>query len=193
MTMTKQKRAPRSKRDAEGLTDRERLFAMHYVGAAGRSGTRAYLMTGTTGNYNTAKRESHKFLQKLPVIQLIDRLTEERNERLNFTADDVLRELIVLKTDVEALGAKSAPALRTRLDVLKTIGEHVEVRAFRRQVGLSSPTGGPIQVEDLSHLSDEELEAVERAREILDRRSGSTGDASDPDAGGDPGGEGTPD
>lgn len=37
-----------------------------------------------------------------------------------------------------------------RLRVLELIGKHVNVGAFREQVGLSNPEGGPVQVEDKS-------------------------------------------
>lgn len=180
------------KRDAAGFTDKERAFVLHYLGAANRNGTEAALMAGwAVGNRPGACRYASEVLQRPHIVAEIQRLTEARNERLGYTADDVLRELLRLKTDVETLSERSAPAMRTRLDVLKTIGDHVAVGAFRRNVGLSSPSGGPIETVDhaaLAGLSDEELDQLERGRAILDRIAGRSAEV--PDVGADQGGEG---
>ena len=185
--------ANKARRDNRGLSERERTFVGHYLGAAARNATEAAVLTGYgNGNRNNAKNYAVEIMRRPHVQAEIQKQTEERNERLQITADDVLRELLVLKVDCENVG-RSAPALRTRLDVLKTIGDHVAVGAFRKQVGLSSPSGGPIETADvaaLASLSDEELDQLERARAIIDRVAGKPAEV--PDGGGDTGGEGAP-
>jgi len=181
-------------KDAEGFTDQERAFVLHYLGAANRIATDAALMAGWgKGVRGAARRYAYQVMQRPHIQAEIERQTEARNARLAVTADDVLRELLILKVDAEING-KSGPALRTRLDVLKTIGEHVNVGAFRRMVGLSNPSGGPIQTEDvaaLARLTDEELDQLERARSILDRAGGPpTAAPAVSEHGGDTGGEG---
>lgn len=179
-----------SGRDEEGFTEKERAFVLHYIGAARRNATEAALLAGWgKGNRRAAGRYAYAAMSRPHLIAEIQRQTELRNERLSVTADDVLRELLVLKVDAERLSHKSAPALRTRLDVIKTIGDHVGVGAFRRQVGLSAPNGGPIETVDLAalaKLTDEELDQVARVRAILDRVLPSEGS----DRSGDPGGAG---
>lgn len=47
---------------------------------------------------------------------------------------------------------------------LELLGKHVSVNAFRDQLGISNPAGGPIQatIADLGKLTDEQLEQLER-------------------------------
>lgn len=175
------------------LTEPEREFVLHYLGAAKRNGTEAVLLSPfNITNRNSARAKAYAIMARPRVIAEIEAQTEARNERLQYTADDLLRELLVLKADAEVASRKSNPAMRIRLDTLKAIGEHVNVGAFRRMVGLSNPRGGPIEtvdVMDLSGLTDEELEEIDRARAILDRRTGANATLSDRSA--DQGGEGT--
>lgn len=187
--------ATRAKNAREKMLDgREQAFVLHYMGAAKRNGTEAALLAGyaASGDRGQARRRAHEILKRPHVVIAIERETELRNERLSYTADDVLRELLRLKVDAELVSARAPTALRIRLDTLKTIGDHVAVGAFRRQLGLSAPNGGPIETADLAalaSLSDEELDQLERARSILDRAAGGVPEVSD--VGGDPGGEGT--
>lgn len=175
------------------LTEREQLFRMHYIGAANFVGAEAVIMAG----YNVSSRQrardmAHDIMRRPAVARAIELEMESRNVRLRVTADDVLRDLIKLKAEASTLKATSAN-VKTKLSIIEKIGDHVDVNAFRKQVGLSSPTGGPIETADaawLARASDEELDALEHARAIIDRRSGRNPDGADDD--GDSGGEGTP-
>lgn len=173
------------------LTEPEREFVLHYLGAAKRNATEAVLLSPfNITNRNSARAKAYAIMARPRVIAEIEAQTEARNERLKFTADDLLRELFVLKVDAEVASRKSNPAMRIRLDVLKTIGEHVNVNAFRKQVGLSNPEGGPIGVVDaawLAQATDEELQKVEDAWAIINKLSGNPGP---PAIGGDQGGTG---
>jgi len=181
------------RRDAGGFTDGERAYVLYYMGAANRIGTEAALMAGYgKGSRGAAKRYAYELMQRPHIVAEIERLTAERNERLQYSSDDVLRDMLILKTETELLPNRNAPIMRTRLDILAKIGDHVGVNAFRKQVGLSSPTGGPIEHVDaawLADATDEELDALEHARSIIDRRAGATN--AIPDGSGDTGGEGT--
>lgn len=187
-------RRGRMHKDAQGFTDMERLFVLHFMGAGNRSIGQSALLAGYgKGSLRTAQKSGSDVMARPHVMAEVERLTELRNAKLRITADDVLRDIVILRTDAEYL-PKSVQTIKTRLDILKTLGEHVAVGAFRRQVGLSSPNGGPIEHFDLAAmamLSDEELETLERAREIMDRATGRSSDAV-PNGGADQGGEGTP-
>lgn len=180
-------------RDAEGFTVKERAFVLHYLGAANRNGTDAALLAGwAQGNRAGARRYACEVMARPHIVAEIQRLTEERNARLAITAEDVLRDLVILKVEAEVM-PKSVQTMKLRREVLKDIGDHIAVGAFRRQVGLSSPTGGPIETADaewLANATDEELDDLERARSIIDRRAGRSPEV--PDGGSDPSGEGTP-
>lgn len=165
---------PVKKRD--GLNHREQAFVRHYLGAANQNGTEAAILAGYSpnGGREGARRIAYDLRRRPMILDAIEAGIEARNARLDVTADDVLREIVILKADAEGL-PKNSPALRTRLDILKTLGDHVRVNAFRKQIGIASPTGGPIELLDhaaLAKLTDEELQTLERAREIMDRIAG---------------------
>lgn len=65
--------------------------------------------------------------------------------------------------DREAVGTVAKVRLSDRVKRLELIGRHVNVQAFRDQLGHSGPDGGPIQVQavDLTKLTDKELKALE--------------------------------
>jgi hypothetical protein len=165
----------RIKRDEGGFTSGERLFVLHYMGAGNRSIGQSALLAGYgKGNLRTAQKYGSDLMRGAHVVAEIDRLTEQRNARLMVTADDVLRDLVILRADAEFLPT-GVQQIRARREILKDIGDHVAVGAFRRNVGLSSPSGGPIEHVDLAalaDLTDEELTQLERAREIMDRVAG---------------------
>jgi len=181
-------------KDAQGFTDQERLFVLHFMGVGNRSIGDSALMAGYgKGNCRAAQKYGSEVLSRSHVMAEIDRLTELRNEKLRITADDILRDLVILRTDAEFL-PKSVQSIKARREILKDLGDHVAVGAFRRNLGLSAPGGGPIETVDLAalaQLNDEELETLERAREIMDRAAGRN-PVSLPDGGADQGGEGAP-
>jgi hypothetical protein len=179
-----------SGRDNEGWLQAERAFVLHYLGAANRIATDAALLAGYgKGQRGTARRTGSDLMQRPHIVAEIERVTAERNERLGITAEDVLRKLLVIETEAVLLG-RNTQALKLRREVVKDIGDHVAVGAFRKQVGLSNPNGGPIETADAAWLAtatDEELEAIAVARAIIDRRSGqrATHPLGDDDSSGD--------
>ncbi|MEO7681788.1 MAG: terminase small subunit [Sphingomonas sp.] len=173
----KPKKGGRRVLDNNGLTANEHAFVLHYLGAANGVIFHAMRMAGyKSGSDRNMRAEGHRVMARPRVIAAIEKEREFRAERLRFSADDVLREQLRVLREAELLpNASKLQGLKLRRETLKDIGEHVSVGAFRRNIGLSSPTGSAIQVEDVTqyeHLSDEELEALARAREILDRGAG---------------------
>lgn len=180
-------------KDSEGFTDKERLLVLHFMGAGNRSITESSILAGYgNGNRRQAQKYGSEVMARPHVIAEIERLTELRNAKLRITADDILRDLVILRSDAEFL-PKSVQTIKARREILKDLGDHVAVGAFRRNVGLSAPNGGPIETVDLAalaDLSDEELEKIAVAREILDRIAVKPRGVADDGA--DQGGEGAP-
>lgn len=173
--MTKAAVRPKTAAKVSGkLTEKEALFIEHYLGAAAGNGRKAAEMAGYGGKPDTLKKVAWNILKRPRVIEVMAEAREARSTTLVYAADDVLRELLQLLADAKAL-PKNSLRVRTVLAVLDKIGAHVAVNAFRQQVGLSNPAGGPIDVNhsiDLTGLTDDELEYVERAREAIDRANG---------------------
>lgn len=179
-------------RDAE-LTEGERAFCLHYVGAALGNGAEAVRLAGFKRTTPQGpKRYAYEILRRPRVIAEIERLRAEREQRAVVTADQVLADLMRVRDEARLLPRGSAN-LKVQLAAIEKIGEHIGVNAFRKQVGLSNPSGGPIETLDIAamaRLSDEDLDVVERARDILDKLAGRTD--ADTDESGDQGGEGAP-
>jgi hypothetical protein len=170
------KATPRTAAKVNGiLTEKEALFIEYYLGPAAGNGARAAKMAGYSGNENTFKTTAAQILSRPRVIGVIQEYRDKRTEKLLFGANDVLYEMMTLLAEVKSLGPARTPALiNARRAVIEKLGEHIDVGAFRRQVGLSSPTGGPIETVDaydLATLSDEELGKLDAARAILDRHA----------------------
>jgi len=177
-------------RDKDGFTAIERAFTLHYLGAARHNASEALRLAGSKAIGQSISVSASRMLNRPHVRAEVDRLIAQRNERLSITAEDVLRDLVILRDNARSLIEQDMPALRLQRDLIKDIGEHVSVGAFRRQVGLSAPNGGPIATYDiaaLAQLTNEELDQLERARAIIDRVSPT---AEDPADGGDQGGAG---
>jgi len=177
--------ANKAKRD-KVLTEGERAFCLHYVGAALGNGAEAVRLAGFTHTKpDQPKRYAHELLQRPRVIAEIERLRSERASRLTVTADQVLSDLVRVRDEARLLPRGSAN-LKVQLAAIEKIGEHIGVGAFRKNVGLSSPTGGPIETIDLAamaQLSDEDLDKLDAARDIIDRLAGRV--EPDTDEGGD--------
>lgn len=183
--------ANKGKRD-KVLTEGERAFCLHYIGVALGNGAEAVRLAGFKHEKpDQARRYAYELLRRPRVIAEIERLRSERAARLTVTADQVLADLVRVRDEARLLPRASAN-LKVQLAAIEKIGEHIGVGAFRKNVGLSSPTGGPIETVDLAslaNLSDEELDDLERARAIIDRLAGAS---PVPDRGDDQSGEGAP-
>lgn len=154
------KRKPRApKVDTSGLTAKEDAFVLNLIGACNWNGKAAAIAAGFSPE--NAKSYAHQLLQKPKIIAAVTRAMEARNRDLAIDARYVLARLVGIEMDAASLGI-NVQALRLRRDTLESIGKHVDVRAFRTQIGLGNPDGGPVESVDLSQLSAEELDAYGR-------------------------------
>lgn len=71
------------------MTDRKELFAREYI--IDYNATKAAIRAGYSEK--TAYSQGHRLLKDAEINRLIKQFKQERIERLEFTADDVLREL----------------------------------------------------------------------------------------------------
>lgn len=168
-------------RDEEGFTIKERLFIQEYpvdwnaAAAARRAGY----------SHKTAANIASELKHKPKIIDAITRLLAKRAEKTAIDAGWVLARLVAVELEA-AEAAKSgkagnAPRLH-RLKALELIGKHVDVNAFRTQLGFS-PQEGSERLWDLSRLDDEELDTFERLLAKISVAGPSGGNAPGGEAG----------
>lgn len=167
-----------------GMTRMMRDFAQHYVecGVFAEAARRAGY-----GEKNAGK--TGWVLSRNPIVVA---LISEKLARIEQDAEVDRRWLLIqaktqyLKADASAgMGKTSRPVERGHaLRSLELIGKHVDVQAFREQVGVGNPDGSNI---DYSVFSDEELATLESLLAKANRTA-----PPDPDLGGDTGGTGAP-
>jgi phage terminase small subunit len=148
-------------RDLSGFTPRERLFVAEYP--VDWNATQAAIRAGYSAR--SASDIGYELKHKTKIVDAITAYLAKREDKAEISRSWVLARLV----DVEAEAAKVAEdkdavgrtaARLHRLRALELIGKHVDVNAFRTQLGISGPDGSPLW--DLSRLSDEELDQFER-------------------------------
>jgi phage terminase small subunit len=80
----------------ELLTEREELFCREFICDYAGNATRSYLRAFPHVTYGTAKTEGNRLLTNPDIQARIAELKEERNKRLELSADRVLKELVKL-------------------------------------------------------------------------------------------------
>lgn len=163
------------KKDTNGLTALEKRFVEEYL--VDLNAKEAILRAG----YNTAypRQQGYEMLQKPKIVEAVARAQARRARRTNITQTTVLVEAFKqyrLADEAAGRGEKSRPAERSQaLKALEMVGRHVDVMAFRNQIGVGNLDGSNF---DLSGLNDAELSELER---ILSKAatsdSGSGGDS----------------
>lgn len=145
------------------LTDQEMTFVLSLIGSCAWNGTAAARAAGVTEA--SARTRASEWLAMPAIANAITEAMAERAAKLKIDADFVLLHLVSLYHETVQL-PKGVASIRLARDMLETIGRHVDVRAFRTQIGIANPMGGPVE-EDISCLDDEELEWYGRiARKI---------------------------
>lgn len=164
------------------LSDRELIFVKEYI--IDFNASRAYRQAGYSASNNCAM--AHYLKQRPHVAKAIQGEMDKRAIRLEVTQDNVLRDILEVKNrcmqrspvfvkgGVQAIDEDGNHIWtfnsKGALTALELIGKHLGM--FVNKVQLSGLNGGPIEIEskktiDLSGLTDEELEALERiARKI---------------------------
>lgn len=150
-------------RDLSGFTPRERLFVAEFP--VDWNATAAAIRAGYSPK--SASDIGYELKQKPKIIDAITAYLAKREEKADVNAKWVLAKLVDVESEAakvasgtDATGGSKAAARLHRLRALELIGKHVDVNAFRTQLGISAPDGSPLW--DLSRLNDEELDQFER-------------------------------
>lgn len=191
------------------LTERQRVFCEEYL--VDLNGYAAAVRAGYS--QKTARQMAVQNLGHPAVVEYLQKLTKERSERTQITADRVITEVARLAfSDVRKLfderGALkpvqdwpedvAAAVASVEVDelfegfgenrvqvgytkklklwdkprALEMLGKHLRLWVERQEI--TGPNGGPIQTRDdgldLSTLTDEELEQLERLRQAAESR-----------------------
>jgi len=101
-----------------------------------------------------AKRNAHRTLRRPAIAKAIASAMGERAEALGITAKVVLSE--AFRSYLLCVEAK---AWASAAKFLEMVGKHVDVQAFRTQVGLSDPNGDPLEF-PLDGLSTDDKRAL---------------------------------
>jgi phage terminase small subunit len=81
---------PETQEERQPLTDREEWVCREFVADSGENQTRAYMKVFKGCSYDSARVQASQLFAKVNMRQRIDELREERNKRLEITADKVL-------------------------------------------------------------------------------------------------------
>lgn len=118
--------------------------------------------------YAKPEQEGHRLLKNAEIASRV----AARVAQVAMSADDVLAELAAVGRlpNAQVLAHKE---LSSKVRALELIGKYH--RLFTEKVEHSGPNGGPLQVIDLSRLSDEELADLERISDKLAAAAGDQG------------------
>ncbi|AZD84996.1 Phage terminase small subunit [Pseudomonas chlororaphis subsp. aureofaciens] len=163
------------------LTAKQRQFVVEYL--IDLNATQAAIRAGYAAK--GAKDQAYQLMQNPKVLEAIHAAMAERNKRVQVDADYVLQRLTdidqmdlaaihdddgkllpirqwpqIWRQMVKEVDMKSGKVkFHDKLRALELIGKHVSVNAFREQIGIGDPAGGPIQ-HVARNLSDDELMAI---------------------------------
>lgn len=142
-------------RTFEGLTDLEARFVNEYL--MDMDATAAYERAGYNSRY--AAQDAFRLRRKEKIANAIAKAMVKRNSDTNIDAKFVLIEAAFQYREASVRAAQNPKERGHALKALDMIGKHVNVLAFRQQVGLGNLDGTNY---DLSNFSDEELEQFQR-------------------------------
>lgn len=152
------RKSVRKRRVRRELTPLESRFVAEYLVdlQAGPALKRA----GSTAQY--VDQQAYEMLGKPHIAAEIQKRVATLNEKAAVNRDWVLNELALCYRAASAAagtGTKRVVAeARLALSTLEVIGKHVDVNAFRLQLGVGNPDGSAF---DYSGLADEELDQLE--------------------------------
>jgi phage terminase small subunit len=142
------------------LTAKQAAFVAEYL--IDLSATKAAIRAGYSAK--TANRIGPELLTKPAVAEAVAQAQAERAERTKIDADYVLRQAVKLHErcmqEIEPFTDRKGEQVYDKdgnplyvfnasgaAKALELVGKHVGVQAFREQVGLGGPDGGPIRTE----------------------------------------------
>lgn len=155
----------------KGLTPLEERFCAEYV--VDFDGTAALKRAGSSAKW--LSQQAYEMLRKPHIATRIQELIVGQNEKALVNKQWVMNELVLVYRSAMAgatAGKGNSAERATALRALEKLGQHVDVNAFRAQVGIGNPDGSAF---DLSGLSDGELDNLES---ILSKVALSGGDSS---------------
>jgi phage terminase small subunit len=79
------------------LTERAKLFVLHFIGDANLNATQAVIQAHALKNRTSAASQANKYMKDPEVVAAIREAMAKRAERLEMTADDVMRDLATIK------------------------------------------------------------------------------------------------
>lgn len=166
-------RKPARRRNARiELTHLEELFVAEYM--VDLNATAALVRAGSTTKYPA--QQASEMLRKPHIAREIERRIAGRSEKASINAQWVLNELGFLYAAARA-GVTPHPggkvdrgAIREARATLEIIGKHVNVNAFRSQLGIGNPDGTAF---DYSGLTDDQLDQLEALLAIVTVGGGS--------------------
>lgn len=142
-------------RSFEGLTELEVRFVNEYL--IDMDATAAYVRAGYNSKYPA--QDAYAARRRPHVAKAIAQAMTKRNSDAGVDALFVLTEAAFQYREAAGRAGKDPKERGHALKALDMIGKHVNVLAFRHQVGLGNPDGTNY---DLSSLSDAELDEFER-------------------------------
>lgn len=147
------------RREFEGLTELENNFVNEYI--IDMDATNAYIRAGYQSKYPS--QDAYHLRRKDKIANAIAACMTRRNAELNIDAKFVLIEASYQYREA-AQRASADPRERSHaLKSLEMIGKHVDVQAFRHQVGIGNPDGTNY---DFTRLTNDQLDQLERLLSI---------------------------
>lgn len=154
------RKASANRHKPEALTPLESRFCHEYCvdyqagPALKRAGSKAKF----------ADQQAYEMLRKPHIAAEIQRIIAGQNEKAHINKQWIMNELALQYRAASAAAAVGNTAeRRIAVQCLEKLGQHVDVNAFRAQIGLGNPDGSEM---DLSGLTDEQLDQLEKLLEI---------------------------
>ena len=132
------------------LTDKQEMFAREYI--IDFNATQAYIRAGyKSKDENSAGVQASRLLRNDKIVQKIEQLKKEREDKLEVNAEWVLREAIEIyriakgeKPHKMSYRGKDVEMCKTNLreanKALEIIGKHTSVKAFEKEVDFGDST-----------------------------------------------------
>lgn len=114
------------------LTAKQALFVKHYL--VSLNATQSAIEAGYSEK--TAKEMGHENLTKPHISEAISKALAERSQRVEWTAEDILRDIKTI--------AKNGENESVKLKALELGGKHLGM--FKDKVELTGDEGGPLKV-----------------------------------------------